>query len=54
MIYGCACDAGWDGPDCSQKSCPKGDDPMTTGVDEVKSLFRAPISLNNNQLLDGY
>lgn len=39
MIYGCVCDAGWDGPDCSQRSCPKGDDPMTSGVDEVSVIM---------------
>lgn len=38
MIYGCACDDGYEGFDCSQKICPKGDDPLTPGVDEVQLI----------------
>jgi hypothetical protein len=38
MIHGCACDPGWEGPDCSLRSCPKGDDPLTSGVDEVQLI----------------
>lgn len=30
-IQGCACDAGFQGHDCSLRSCPRGDDPRTTG-----------------------
>ena len=26
----CSCDAGWSGPDCTQRECPRGDDPLTT------------------------
>eukprot|EP00607_Mallomonas_marina_P010923 CAMPEP_0182422812 /NCGR_PEP_ID=MMETSP1167-20130531/8612_1 /TAXON_ID=2988 /ORGANISM="Mallomonas Sp, Strain CCMP3275" /LENGTH=592 /DNA_ID=CAMNT_0024601197 /DNA_START=334 /DNA_END=2112 /DNA_ORIENTATION=+ len=29
MIYGCVCDTGYYGPDCSQRRCPTGDDPLT-------------------------
>lgn len=36
-IYGCVCDPGFEGYDCSLISCPKGDDPLTTGqVDEIQ------------------
>ncbi|KAF4141283.1 hypothetical protein GN958_ATG09548 [Phytophthora infestans] len=31
MMYGCKCSKGYHGYDCSLKSCPRGDDPMTTG-----------------------
>ncbi|KAG6949191.1 hypothetical protein JG687_00015032 [Phytophthora cactorum] len=31
MIYGCKCSKGYHGYDCSLKSCPRGDDPMTNG-----------------------
>jgi hypothetical protein len=31
MIHGCDCSPGWEGSTCSRKSCPKGDDPYTTG-----------------------
>ncbi|GBG28563.1 Tenascin [Hondaea fermentalgiana] len=38
-IYGCMCEPGWYGYDCSKKECPRGDDPMTTGqVDEVQVI----------------
>eukprot|EP00620_Florenciella_sp_RCC1587_P003699 CAMPEP_0182595994 /NCGR_PEP_ID=MMETSP1324-20130603/83393_1 /TAXON_ID=236786 /ORGANISM="Florenciella sp., Strain RCC1587" /LENGTH=63 /DNA_ID=CAMNT_0024813639 /DNA_START=1 /DNA_END=189 /DNA_ORIENTATION=- len=38
MIYGCVCDEGFEGMDCSELSCPAGDDPITTGKDEVQIL----------------
>lgn len=38
-IMGCQCDPGYTGIDCSQRECPKGDDPMTTGqVNAVQTL----------------
>lgn len=38
-VYGCDCDNGWEGSSCSRRSCPKGDDPYTTGqVQEVQAL----------------
>ena len=38
-IYGCVCDEGFSGYDCSLFDCPTGDDPLTTGqVDEVQLL----------------
>lgn len=36
-INGCQCDSGFGGPDCSLKTCPRGDDPLTTGqLNEVQ------------------
>lgn len=29
MMYGCVCDEGWYGPDCTLRACPTGDDPLT-------------------------
>ncbi|KAG7378709.1 hypothetical protein PHYPSEUDO_009748 [Phytophthora pseudosyringae] len=38
-IYGCVCDHGYTGADCSLRQCPYGDDPTSTGqVDEVQSV----------------
>jgi len=37
--HGCICHAGWQGYDCSLRSCPRGDDPTTTGqFDEVQTI----------------
>jgi hypothetical protein len=38
-IYGCVCDLGYEGPDCSLRQCPFGDDPITSGqVDEIQAV----------------
>eukprot|EP00924_Labyrinthula_sp_SR-Ha-C_P005423 maker-scaffold_1-snap-gene-31.36-mRNA-1 protein AED:0.03 eAED:0.03 QI:0/0/0/1/0/0.5/2/0/763 len=38
-IFGCLCDIGYMGHDCSLRSCIKGDDPLTTSqVDEVQVI----------------
>jgi len=38
-IYGCVCDLGYTGYDCSQMECPKGDDPLSNNqVNEVQMV----------------
>jgi len=38
-IFGCFCDAKYEGYDCSQNVCPKGDDPLTVHqVDEAQII----------------
>jgi len=47
-IYGCNCNSEWFGPDCSQKKCPTGDDPMTgNGANTATN----PIQYNEQQKL---
>jgi len=31
-IQGCQCDANYEGADCSERTCPRGDDPLTTQI----------------------
>ena len=38
MLYGCHCDDGFYGYDCSLRSCSTGDDPMTSGKTEKQRL----------------
>jgi len=38
MVQGCVCEEGWEGFDCSDKSCLWGPDPETTWIDEVQVL----------------
>jgi len=38
-IYGCLCDEGYSGYDCSIMSCPLGDDPLTPGGEQEKQLL---------------
>jgi len=40
-IYGCICDEGYEGYDCSLRTCPRGDDPLTTTeIDQEVQLLR--------------
>lgn len=49
-IYGCHCDEGYEGYDCSLRSCPRGDDPHTNDqVDEVQHL-RCRVGLRHHEL----
>jgi len=34
-VFGCKCDGGYTGYDCSERSCPTGDDPMTRDRTQV-------------------
>ena len=33
MVRGCDCDDGWTAYDCSLRTCPYGDDPLTPAVE---------------------
>jgi len=37
-VFGCMCDKGYTGYDCSQRLCPFGDDPITPGVNEIQNV----------------
>ena len=38
QILGCQCDTGYAGYNCNDKQCPLGDDPGTTGIQEIQVL----------------
>ena len=38
-LQGCFCDSGWEGHDCSYKSCPKGVDPTENSAYHSKATF---------------
>ena len=44
MIYGCTCDVGFGGPDCSARTCATGDDPMTTGQSNDVQVMRCDLT----------
>ena len=43
-IQACVCDGGFYGPDCSQRYCPKGDDPLTICDEDVENNNGAEIT----------
>lgn len=47
MMFGCICDEGWYGPDCTLRHCPSGDDPYTgMGTDTVNG-----VQVNEKQIV---
>lgn len=38
MIHACVCEKGWEGVACNKRTCPKGDDPTTAGVDKIQLI----------------
>ncbi|KAJ0395632.1 hypothetical protein P43SY_003288 [Pythium insidiosum] len=39
-IFGCVCDAGYSGPSCTERQCPRGDDPLTGTIQDPNGLQR--------------
>ena len=60
MVYGCVCDPPYYGYDCSQRSCPHGDDPLSTGQAVEVQLVKCTgtggsfILYFNEYVRDGY
>mmetsp|Transcript_22883 Transcript_22883/g.26333 ORF Transcript_22883/g.26333 Transcript_22883/m.26333 type:complete len:559 (+) Transcript_22883:62-1738(+) len=54
-IYGCICDEGFSGYDCSIRNCPRGDDPLTPGGAQEVQLVRCSSDSGDFVLyFDGY
>ena len=54
-IQGCRCDGGWEGVDCSQRKCPRGDDALTIPLNgQVYSGQRWEVSLTAGTTTDKY
>merc|ERR1719230_1156531 len=47
MMYGCVCDDGYFGPDCSLRECPSGDDPLTGTTSDTYN----GVQYNEKQLI---
>lgn len=47
QIFGCSCSDGFEGYDCSLKSCPKGDDPLTPHQVNEEQIFSCQDSDSN-------
>jgi len=52
MVQGCVCDDGYEGYDCSERSCPKGSDPLSQGTIETQTVRSAATHANEVQRID--
>lgn len=43
LIHGCSCDVGYSGWSCSERVCPKGDDPLTMNQADEVQLIRCDL-----------
>lgn len=51
-IRACKCDGGYTGVDCSQRQCPRGDDPLTTGQErQVQRVTIAGANVTGEYVL---
>lgn len=48
-IFGCSCDTGYTGYDCSQRTCPFGDDPDTTSQADAKQKVYCQVPTDTFQ-----
>jgi len=52
-IKGCHCNDGWFGIDCSLRSCPRGDNPDTPGVNEIQKITCTSTLWRDSSYADG-
>ena len=50
----CVCDRGFEGWDCSQRSCPVGDDPTTACSEHVADDYQLVFVMRSNLAVDEY
>ena len=48
-VFGCLCDSGFTGYDCSLRTCPFGDDPDTTAQADAKQIITCQVPTDNYQ-----
>lgn len=52
-IQGCACDPGYGGPDCSERKCPMGADPVEYPYTNIDQVYKIEFAQKTGNIADG-